>query len=91
MLLYFEGRVRANQAAKKVSVYFDIDVDGYRQGDANGLKSIGSPSFIGITRLIRNLGAGTHTFKLQWRHYVYRNEFTSGRLEAGAQFWVREI
>ena len=38
-----------------------------------------------FTRVIQNLGAGTHTCKLQWKNPNHV------RLYAGAQFWAREI
>ncbi len=66
----------------------DILLDGNRQGGEDGLIRFGvynrrrAQSF---TRLLQNLSAGSHTFKLQWRNWF------RVRLFAGAQFWVREI
>lgn len=63
----------------------DVEVDGTRQGHADyGLRRGGPGSeIVSFTRLIRNLSAGSHTFKLQGRNDTI--------LRAGAQFWVREV
>ncbi len=40
---------------------------------------------LSFTRLIQNLGAGSHSFKLQWKSRG------AARVFRRAQFWVREI
>ena len=89
VLAHFHGSV---SLGRREGGYFDVDVDGTRQGDNSGiLRSYfnardGSVYHaVSFTRLIQNLSAGSHTFKLQWR--------TNGTisLKTGAQFWVREI
>jgi hypothetical protein len=56
--------------------YFDLEVDGVRQGSASGsgagLVAFTSPAAshqhnISLAHLVTGLAAGTHTFKLQWR------------------------
>jgi hypothetical protein len=59
-------------------IHFDIDVDGTRVGNANtnglgarGNASVASASdtedFVAFSVMVFGLGAGEHTFKLQWR------------------------
>jgi hypothetical protein len=69
---------------------FDVKVDGNLQGHemegiAKGIAVNYEGPAVSFTRLIRNLVAGSHTFKLQAR---FSHQKT---LYAGAQFWVREI
>jgi len=90
VLVHFHGSVHLNRAE---GVYFDVDVDGSRQGGSDGIlrsyfnayQSGDTYEALSFTRLIQNLSAGSHTFKLQWK--------TRGTvpLRPGAQFWVREI
>ena len=70
--------------------YYDIEVDGTRQGDTYGILRTfaqhgGGYDNLGYTHLIQNLSAGPHTFKFQWK------VVKTLQLKAGAQFWVREI
>ncbi len=65
---------------------FDIEVDGVRHGGTDdGILRTGwnRNPIVSFTRLIQNLSAGSHTFKLQARYGT--------TLRIGAQFWVREI
>ena len=91
VLVHFHGSVHLN---RREGGYFDVDIDGAHQGGNDGILRIYfSPprdngdayKTVSFTRLIQNLSAGSHTFKLQWK--------TQGTilLKAGAQFWVREI
>ena len=86
--VHFHGTVYCRT---RRSVRIDVEVDGTRQGGDDGMVQTASPSqesvseIVSFTRLIQNLSAGTHTFKLQWK----TNQ--SITLYAGAQFWVREI
>ena len=94
VLVHFEGAVKSNHSTHSAGVHFDIEADGNRQGQADGLISVRPLSrlaSVSITRLLRNLSAGVHTFKLQWKHDFYSNQSPSGVLDDGAQFWVREI
>lgn len=65
----------------------DVEIDGTRQGHADhGLRHGGGHAdneLMCFTRLVQNLSAGSHTFKLQGRWDT--------TLRAGAQFWVREV
>ena len=68
---------------------FDIDVDGKRQGEDDGIIRVladGVRRPTGYTRLIQNLSPGSHSFKLQCKNWQ-----NGIRLYPGAQFWVREI
>ena len=89
VLVHFEGSVERTHNSTRGS--FDIDIDGNRQGGEYGILSmLIEPSIrtVSFTRLIQNLSAGTHIFKIQ----VKTLHAVSGiRLHAGAQFWVREI
>ena len=87
VLVHFEGSAR--HVHSQITGYFDIDVDGNRQGGENGIMRFGFNTWariIGFTRLVQNLSAGTHTFRFQWK-----SAREGIRLYAGAQFWVREI
>ncbi|MCY4073052.1 MAG: hypothetical protein OXG60_17295 [Chloroflexi bacterium] len=92
VLAHFHGAVRNHFSDGAYHCYFDVEVDGSRQGDSNGImistidESHRSVSF---THLIQNLGAGSHTFKLQWREDGASRQ--SVWLYIGAQFWAREI
>jgi len=76
----------------------DVEVDGTRLGGDDGLlknehlnvsgASTGI-SAVSFTHLLRDLAAGSHTFKLQWKDEPSRR--AEHGLLAGAQFWVREI
>ena len=81
VLVNFDGASTAND------FHIDVEVDGTRQGDVNhGLRRGGAYAhneFVSFTRLIQNLSAGSHTFKLQGKRDT--------TLRAGAQFWVREV
>ncbi|MCY4071253.1 MAG: hypothetical protein OXG60_08130 [Chloroflexi bacterium] len=81
VLVHFHGTVTAHDFK------LDLDIDGTRQGDADhGLRRGGGHAdneLVNFTRLVQNLSAGSHTFKLQGKHDT--------TLRAGAQFWVREI
>ena len=81
VLVHFHGMVTAHDFK------LDLDIDGDRQGHADhGLRHGGSYAdneLVSFTRLVQNLSAGSHTFKLQGKYNT--------TLRAGAQFWVREI
>ena len=80
VLIHFHGRFNLG------TITIDVEVDGTRQGDAtNGIIKTFSHTLqhVSFTRLIQNLSAGSHTFKLQTKN--------GAKLYAGAQFWVREV
>ncbi len=91
VLVHFHGSIIL---ARAYSVFLDIEVDGARLGGDDGIlkhELVGvsrythAANLVSFTRLIQNLSAGSHTFKLQWK------ETHSTTLKGGAQFWVREI
>lgn len=87
VLVHFDGVLRRG-SGDGTDNCFDVEVDGNRQGGVDGFMRTTVLSYRvaeSFTRLIQNLSAGTHTFKLQWRNWKHV------RLSAGAQFWVREI
>ena len=87
VLVHFDASIRPSSHS---AILFDIEVDGARLGNDDGILtsqnhySGAETSVMSFTRMIQNLSAGSHSFKLQWK---------GGRsaLNAGAQFWVREI
>ena len=85
VLVHFHGPVYV----PRISAYFDVEVDGTRQGGDDGLGRVyGRDSLrtiVNFTCLIQGLSAGSHTFKLKCR--------TTAAVDLGpsAQFWVREI
>ena len=88
VLVHFEGVLQSVRSDLHTNNLFDFDVDGNRQGREDGLtRAYVTNTRIkqNFTRLIRNLSAGSHTFKLQWQNS--RNV----KIYPGAQFWVREI
>ncbi len=89
VLVHFHGSFKPTNHAL---LRLHLEVDGARlEGDDSILRyqphhSAVHTSVISFTRLIQNLDAGAHTFKLQWQ-----TNDGSGVLFKGAQFWAREI
>ena len=86
VLVHFHGSLSVGAFSYK----FDVEVDGNRHGEDTSGVVRGAPDkyefpTVSFTRLIQNLDAGTHTFKLQ-AHFSAQKT-----LYAGAQFRVREI
>lgn len=79
--IHFHGKVSSG------GMRLDVAVDGSRIGDSDdGIwRSHGDDQFVCFSRLVQNLSAGSHVFKLQSQCFYGRT------LYAGAQFWVREI
>ncbi|MCY4073759.1 MAG: hypothetical protein OXG60_20900 [Chloroflexi bacterium] len=87
VLVHFHG-VFHRGTSNDTDNCLDIVLDGTRQGGEDGLMRFRVDSHRRVesfTRLFQNLGAGSHTFRLQWRNWRHV------KLLAGAQFWVREI
>lgn len=89
ILVHFHGEILVGTGQ---SAYFDVDVDGTRQGGIEGLGRTtvaahggNMGSIVSFTRLIQGLSAGAHTVKLVCKTTTRIN------LGEGAQFWVREI
>lgn len=91
VMIHFHGTVY--QGGRQTAV-FDVDIDGTRLGGDDGVLQSNTLAHHGgyalaavsFTRLIQSLGAGSHTFKLQWK-----KKGGQPILRPGAQFWVREI
>ncbi len=85
VLVTFSGSVDHDAAAKG---YYDVEVDGTRIGGSSGIRQDKEIDQVVLmfTHLIQDLGAGAHTFKLQWKT-------NTGVLQMApySQFWVREI
>lgn len=100
VLVTFTGTVSHYQGAYRM--YFDIDVDGARQGGDDGifsqvLMTQTNPYGVGICLAywIQGLEAGSHTFKLQWKMnantgYLFAGAGTSGA-DLHPQFTAREV
>lgn len=91
VLAHFQGTIH-DGTNRGHTVSFNLEVDGVRQRGGSGIVSAGLDNDrqnvpIGFTNLVRNLSAGTHTFKFQWESYQER----AVRLKKDAQFWVREF
>ena len=88
VLVYFQGQIRRTNS--NAFCYIDIDVDGNRYIGGDGILLVYAHSWYSHTSfcyLVQNLGAGSHTFKPQWK-----NSRSNGcQLHTGATFWVREI
>ena len=87
VLVHFHGSIRKRRSGGSVTIKFDIEVDGSRQGGIDGItlsKVDSNYKNVSFTRLIQGLSAGSHTFKPQWHT-------GDGHLLPYAQFWVREI
>ncbi|MCY4020246.1 MAG: hypothetical protein OXG39_12640 [Chloroflexi bacterium] len=90
VLVHFHGSME-NVDPYNTMLYCDIDIDGTRQGAEFGISRAhidAHDKAVSFTHLIRNLSAGSHNFKLQWK---IEKQTVGVRLFAGAQFWVREI
>lgn len=88
VLVHFCGVMKGKYSS--IDIYLDIDVDGNRLGGDKGILAVWMPrqhQVVSFSRLIQNLSAGSHTFKLQWKNDGLNGTY----LIAGAQFWVREI
>jgi hypothetical protein len=98
VLVHFHGSVAHSSGSR---IYFDVTLDGTRIGGDDGMvvsyvdTSSGAMRFVSFTRLVPGVGAGAHTFKLQWKTGA-----STAKLFAGAgttnhdvhpQFWVREV
>jgi len=101
VMVGFYGSVAGS--ASQQWIYFDVEVDGQRQGGTDGLMMVeraqgtDKPNLLGISfvRLIEGLAAGSHTFYLQWKSNsgvatLYSSNGLSGR-DLHTQFWVREV
>jgi hypothetical protein len=96
VLLVFSGSVLVSSN----TVFFDVDMDGIRIGGDDGLIAAttgGASNRIAVTlvRLVRNVVAGSHTFKLQWKvgggsATLYAGAGTS-QGDLHPQFFVREV
>jgi hypothetical protein len=96
VLLGFSGSALISSG----SLFFDVDMDGARIGGDDGLVAVtsgGASSRMNITflRLVRNVVAGSHTFKLQWKGTggtltLYAGAGTSSG-DLHPQFFVREV
>lgn len=102
VFVHFHGTVfHSAGAGSNKRVFFDVDVNGARTGGDDGIMSVtissGDPDECAVTftRLITGLGAGTHTFKLQWKmsagtQGLYAGAGT-GSGDLHPQFWAREL
>ena len=87
VLVHFSGSV---QFANHRWIDFDIEVDGNRLGGVDGILRrhfvhAEGRDIVTFSRLIQDLSAGSHTFKLQWK------QNGSVRMLSHAQYWVREV
>lgn len=99
VLVVFNGSFKCSQSMK---ISLDIEVDGTRHAGDDGLIQHGvynsaaaSQPSISFVYLIKDLEAGSHTFKLQWKvntgtGTLYAGAGTSGE-DLHPQFWVREV
>lgn len=83
-------------------VWFDVTMDGTRIGTDDGFMGIYATSSTNImvspvsfVRLVTNVAAGSHTFKLQWKASAGTITLYAGAGTANGdvhpQFWVREV
>ena len=94
VLVHFHGSLSAGNHI----VYMDVEVDGARIAGDDGIAReflATSGKMISFSRLITNLSAGSHTFKLQWKAgsgtiKLYAGAGTS-TFDVHPQFWVREV
>lgn len=107
VLIWLSPAVMTSTA--NVSVYFDVDIDGTRVAGDDGItkftffdagaspETVMNRATLGFVWLATGLAAGSHTFKLQWKH---TNAAITTTLYAGAgttysdvhpQFGVKEL
>ena len=93
VLVHFSGWAsRTGSNSRDHAGYYDVAVDENRLGDNDGILRVGLESgrkFVSFTHLLQDLSAGSHTFTLQWKNDVQHHNYHN--LQAGAQFWVREV
>ena len=93
VLVRFHGLIRRANSDNDAQAYFDVVVDGNRQGgDEEIIQSVAGDKVrsVSIVHIIQNLSPGSHAFKLQWRRTA-RRTWQAVALEANAQLWVCEI
>jgi hypothetical protein len=88
VVLDFTGVAGPNTAGTRL--YFDFEVDGVLVGGANGLTYIAQQAGNGGTAFAvhyraTNLGSGSHTFKLMWKHSTASFSGSLYANSAGAQ------
>ncbi len=92
VLVHFDCSVRHSDGSRGATVYFDVNVDGSLLGTGWGIMENKMDVYyhnVSFTRLLQNLSAGSHTFKMQWKENSGGGR--GARLAPHAQFWVREI
>ena len=96
MLVGFSGNIVASVSA---NVSFDIEVDLVRQGTDDGYicQNPGTAEeVISFVIPLSGLGAGLHTFRLQWKTNAGTITMRAGAGATGGRdthpvFWVREV
>lgn len=103
VMVGFHGTVHLTGIASTVA-YFDVTLDGVLVGGDDGIiaveRSSGSGSTpqrlaVSFVRLIPNLEAGNHVFRLRWKVSAGTLSMFAGAGTAGfdlhPQFWAREV
>lgn len=92
----FSGSITASGS---LNAFFDIEIDGVRNGGDDGLIAQGAAASarqnVTFFKLVQGLSAGSHTFKLQWKTSANTLTLYSGAGTASGdihpQFFVREF
>lgn len=99
ILVGFSATVANSTAGNSAGVTLELLVDGVAVGGDDGILKVASPAAaaqvcIAFTRILPAPGAGSHTFKLQWKVGAGTATMFSGAGTSGAdlhpQFWVLE-
>jgi len=96
VLVHFHGAVSLGASCDRV--YFDLEVDGVREGGDDGITMLGvanSKQNVSFTRRIAGLSAASHTFKLKWKVNAGTVTMYAGagtaNFDLHPQMWVAEI
>jgi hypothetical protein len=93
VMVGFHGHIYANGGICNL----DVTVDGAREAGDDGITAVHAAfrEAVSFVRLITDLDAGSHTFKLQWKVSAGTATLYAGAGTANydlhPQFWVREI
>src|SRR6266568_292591 len=75
------------------SMYFDLEIDGVREGGTDGLIKVimTNPTNVSFTWVKTGLSVGSHTFKLQWKVTASAGHLQSNSADCRLGFSVKEL
>lgn len=89
-----------NVSGANINIHFDVTMDGTRIATDDGIVGVFATTTVlnaavSFVRLVTNVAAGSHTYKLQWKVNSGTGTLYGGAGTANGdvhpQFWVREV